>query len=406
MEEAAAAKGPPFDEVAKVAMDWVFDFMFVSMCHYFKEERAEDFQRASKTLEVLLDGIPRLDAHKKTTVFISQFLTRVAEGKHLDAQFETDERLTPLEAAAMVWDLIEEEEGHARNLHNEIKLLVKIQYLRMKLAMIIEKKNTYHEFLRNFSYTEMLTKIKSYIDLTLNSRPSVFLVKVATKVVEAKTESAQETPTGEIKDADLEADKRSIYFRSKEDWISVEKEDTMVNNRLIENTEGNQLENTDNSSALSEDITEQSRIFNTKDLNQNELQVTSNATELTGDTEHSMQRPQKRLFSLAQCTPWNPDKPCAINRLTSHTKLGKRIWENQKNVKTVNTEMPCSSNAPKRRQHWTWEEDALLKKGVQKYGLGNWSKILVHYDFNNRTGVMLKDRWRTMKRLNIVDTDC
>ncbi|MEE6523909.1 hypothetical protein FKM82_023023 [Ascaphus truei] len=109
------------------------------------------------------------------------------------------------------------------------------KYLRMKLAMIIEKKNTYHEFLRNFSYTEMLTKIKSYIDLTLNSRPSVFLVKVATKVVEAKTESAQETPTGEIKDADLEADKRS-----KEDWISVEKEDTMVNNRLIENTEGNQ----------------------------------------------------------------------------------------------------------------------------------------------------------------------
>ncbi|KAM6281292.1 telomeric repeat-binding factor 1 [Porphyrio hochstetteri] len=53
----------------------------------------------------------------------------------------------------------------------------------------------------------------------------------------------------------------------------------------------------------------------------------------------------------------------------------------------------------RRRQRWTYKEDLQLKSGVKEFGVGNWAKILVRGEFNNRTSVMLKDRWRTLCRI-------
>lgn len=52
-------------------------------------------------------------------------------------------------------------------------------------------------------------------------------------------------------------------------------------------------------------------------------------------------------------------------------------------------------------QKWTVEESEWVKAGVQKYGEGNWAAISKNYPFVNRTAVMIKDRWRTMKRLGM-----
>nr|XP_046239253.1 telomeric repeat binding factor a [Scatophagus argus] len=60
------------------------------------------------------------------------------------------------------------------------------------------------------------------------------------------------------------------------------------------------------------------------------------------------------------------------------------------------------SNSGIRKKKWTETESQKLKEGVKKFGEGNWSKIKSYYSFNDRTNVNLKDRWRTMKKLNMV----
>lgn len=53
-------------------------------------------------------------------------------------------------------------------------------------------------------------------------------------------------------------------------------------------------------------------------------------------------------------------------------------------------------------QMWTDEESDWLKQGVARYGEGRWERIRSVFPFKGRTAVNIKDRWRTMKRLKMV----
>ncbi|XP_017274230.1 telomeric repeat binding factor a isoform X2 [Kryptolebias marmoratus] len=60
------------------------------------------------------------------------------------------------------------------------------------------------------------------------------------------------------------------------------------------------------------------------------------------------------------------------------------------------------SNSGSRRRRWTESETQKLKEGVKRFGEGNWNKIKSYYSFSDRSNVNLKDRWRTIKRVNLV----
>ncbi|XP_053126563.1 telomeric repeat-binding factor 2 isoform X2 [Hemicordylus capensis] len=62
---------------------------------------------------------------------------------------------------------------------------------------------------------------------------------------------------------------------------------------------------------------------------------------------------------------------------------------------------PSTSISNSRKKMWTTEESEWIKAGVKRFGEGNWKAIFRNYPFKERTPVMIKDRWRTMKRLGI-----
>ncbi|XP_005215574.2 telomeric repeat-binding factor 1 isoform X1 [Bos taurus] len=349
-------------EAEAVAAGWMLDFLCVSLCRAFRDGRSDDFHRTRDSAEAIIHGLSSLTAYQLRTIYVCQFLTRIEAGKTLDAQFESDERITPLESALMIWASIEKEHD---KLHEEIENLIKIQAIavcmengnfkeaeevfervfgdpnsytpfKRKLLTIISQKDTFHSFFQHFSYNHMMEKIKSYVNCVLNEKSSTFLMKAAAKVVEtkrARTTYSEDKPNGKdvelATETDLDTGKRSHR-----------------NLFLSKLKRGNQQQ----------------------DFNKKEERV---ETPQSGRKKKNSRRAtESKRTRILKSQPVTPEK-----------------------------------HRSRKKQAWLWEEDKNLRSGVRKYGEGNWSKILSHYEFNNRTSVMLKDRWRTMKKLKLICSD-
>ncbi|XP_066234980.1 telomeric repeat-binding factor 1 isoform X1 [Saccopteryx leptura] len=369
-------------EAEAVAAGWMLDFLCLTLCRAFRDGRSDDFLRARDSAEAIIHGLPSLTAYQLRTVYICQFLTRIAAGKTLDAQFETDERITPLESALIIWDSIEKEHD---KLHEEIQNLIKIQAtavcmesgnfkeaeevferifggshshtsLQRKLLTIISQKDTFHSFYQHFSYNLMMEKVKSYINCVLDEKSSTFLMKAAAKVVESKrarTETYQDKPDSDDTDMEINAN------------LDV---DNSVNDRPSTVTESSQC---------------------TLSLMRSHRNLFSSKSQY-GCQHQDLNKKEERAKTLES------------RRKTK----GNRSATGSKRTHVLEDQPETSKNhRSRRKQAWLWEEDKNLRCGVRKYGEGNWTKILLHYKFNNRTSVMLKDRWRTMKKLQLINSD-
>uniref|UniRef100_A0AAA9TEK9 Telomeric repeat-binding factor n=1 Tax=Bos taurus TaxID=9913 RepID=A0AAA9TEK9_BOVIN len=340
-------------EAEAVAAGWMLDFLCVSLCRAFRDGRSDDFHRTRDSAEAIIHGLSSLTAYQLRTIYVCQFLTRIEAGKTLDAQFESDERITPLESALMIWASIEKEHD---KLHEEIENLIKIQPFKRKLLTIISQKDTFHSFFQHFSYNHMMEKIKSYVNCVLNEKSSTFLMKAAAKVVEtkrARTTYSEDKPNGKdvelATETDLDtgksvSDRQSAVTESS--WGTVSLLRSHRNLFLSKLKRGNQQQ----------------------DFNKKEERV---ETPQSGRKKKNSRRAtESKRTRILKSQPVTPEK-----------------------------------HRSRKKQAWLWEEDKNLRSGVRKYGEGNWSKILSHYEFNNRTSVMLKDRWRTMKKLKLICSD-
>ncbi|NWR14903.1 TERF1 factor, partial [Emberiza fucata] len=327
-----------------VAAEWMLEFVCSCLCRHFAEQSGAEFWRWRDVAQALISGLSQIPPHQKKTVYLCQLLIRIAQGKSLGLQFENDQRISPLESALSFWTLLEREEIKLEKLHEQIRHLIQIQIvavhmenryfkeaaevlerlftdsesdkpLRVKLATVIKTKDPYVPLLQSFSYSLLISKIKSYIELFMKENETNFLLQEATKHVVSKGLGAtalQNRPVevNENGKSDLETKQRFV--------LSI---------LLLRDVLGQKL------------VTSTFPIF------------------------------FKFVFF------------CGLN--------------STQNVGQNDVSLACC----RKRQKWTLKEDLELKSGVREFGVGNWAKILAHGNFNNRTSVMLKDRWRTLSKI-------
>ncbi|NXE31555.1 TERF1 factor, partial [Ptilorrhoa leucosticta] len=331
-----------------VAAEWMLEFACSCLCRHFAEQSGAEFRRWRAVAQALINGLSQIPPHQKKTVYLCQLLIRIAEGKSLGVKFENDQRIPPLESALSFWTLLEREEMKLEKLHEDIRRLIQIQIvavymekryfkeaaevlerlftdsesdkpLRVKLATVIKTKDPYVPLLQSFSYSLLISKVKSYIDLFMKENETNFLIQEATKQVASMGLGA-----------------------------------TAWQNRPVEVNENDEC-----------DLETKQRFVLSIIL----------LRDVLGQMQNCCLDVYSSLFWMY------------INCL-----LG---LNNMQNVGKNGVSLACS----RKRQRWTHQEDLELKSGVGEFGVGNWAKILAHGNFNNRTSVMLKDRWRTLSRI-------
>lgn len=352
-----------FSKVATVAKLWMVDFYFITLCRFFKEGELKKFNKTLSILDAITGNVSRVapDPLKRR---IAGFLARIMHGKLLDVSFDQDKLyLTPLMSAINIWSSLKDTVAEERVFESMSNLLyvqsVAVclekgnstkatqvlswldeeceipQNMLIKLSTIVKKGETYHPFLLNFSFVRLLESIQDFLETFLEQNPSDFLLMEATKV--ARSCPDQWEDSGSEEDCETE-------------------EDETLSDSTRESTQ-----------------------------NSNESEKTTVPT-----------RPKKKLLSTINVLPWKPESVkksvVSLNRIHNIDGALPRF-------QGASPSATLKPTAEKRqRKKWLSSEDQQLKAGVKRHGEGKWSRILLDYDFPGRTGVMLKDRWRLLKR--------
>ncbi|KAL7840875.1 hypothetical protein AOLI_G00261980 [Acnodon oligacanthus] len=375
-------------EVERVARCWMMDFCFHSVCSNFRDTDTEKLQQNSRLYKEIVDSETDLPDDQQTKWTVCCFLSRIMDGKNLDVRYGTNDRITPLMSALTVWENLEETVPDA-SLYENIRRLLLIQCvgvclekgnvllaaetlqwleketslsekLQRKLSTLVTKNNVYDQLLTSFSYSRLLDSINTFLDTFLEKYPSDFLLKSAQKVVQAQQERAEGV---ELKQEPSEAASPSHMAATK--VVQAQQERAVSPSHTV------------NSST------------------KNKAKVVSSQQNL---------RPKKKLYSTKVVHPWKPEteKKSLLSAFSrkSTSNVSRLCFNDHRKQETPQDKPDHQKYKSKRR--WTCMEDQYLKAGVKRFGEGKWTKILEEFAFKDRTSVMLKDRWRTMKKHEMV----
>ncbi|KAM9235877.1 telomeric repeat-binding factor 1 [Leptosomus discolor] len=341
----------PPAEVEAVAAEWMLEFACRCLCRHFGEGSAAVFRRWRDVAQALINGLSKIPTNQKKTAYLCQLLIRIAKGRNLECHFENDQRISPLESALSFWTLLEREEIKLEKLHEDIRRLIQIQ------IVAVHMENGYFK-----EAAEVLERL-----FTDSESDKPLRVKLAT-VIKSKDPYV---PLLQSFSYDLLICKIKSYV----ELFMKENETNFLIQAAMKQVESKQL----GATAL------QNKTVNINENDKRNLET--------------KQRSTKEQQTITNQSPGDINPTVRSHPGQKHKVSGVlQSLDNLQNVEKHGDALACG----RKRQRWTYKEDLELKSGVREFGVGNWAKILVRGNFNNRTSVMLKDRWRTLCRIEQV----
>ncbi|KAM5208128.1 telomeric repeat-binding factor 2 isoform 2-T2 [Hipposideros larvatus] len=459
----AAERGAGEARLEEAVNRWVLKFYFHEALRAFRSSRYGDFRQIRDIMQALLVRPLGKEHTVSRLLRVMQCLSRIEEGENLDCSFDMEAELTPLESAINVLEMIKTEftlteavvESN-RKLVQEAAVIICIknkefekaskilkkhmskdpttQKLRNDLLNIIREKNLAHPVIQNFSYETFQQKMLRFLESHLEDAEP-YLLTMAKKAL--KSESAASATVKEGKQPAPEP----VEKPPREPARQLGNSPTIVGIRTLK-AAFKTLSGSQDSEAVFSKLDQKDLVLPNqaflpspalknkrprKDENESsapaegeggsELQpknkrMTISRLVLEEDSQSSEASPG--LNFSQEVIPALPAKPSVLNQPLPGEKKPKVLkgkWNSSNGVEEKETWMEEdelfqvpdeeTTTSVTKKQKWTIEESEWVKAGVQKFGEGNWAAISKNYPFVNRTAVMIKDRWRTMKRLGM-----
>ncbi|KFV99721.1 Telomeric repeat-binding factor 2, partial [Fulmarus glacialis] len=397
---------------------------------------------------------------------ITQLLSQIEEGENLDCTFDKESELTPLESAIGVLELIQREFSVAEKTMETVQKMVKeaavivciknrefdkaskivkrhmgkdprSQKKRNELLTVIREKNFTHPMVKNFSYKNfqqsMFQFLKTYVD---DSEPLLLTVQPA------ETAEDLEGAPNPAERADDPAAAPEPMEEATPELPGVQPSGTVTAYGISVLREAFKiLSDSQDSDALFTKLDETDFSF-PKQLSPSVSHRTKRRKEEENQDSEISDPPEishkgKRLLTISKLvmeqdnqysesseSPDSSQEPVVssasrpVQKLHDQPVSTKRRWnssygEEEKDSWSEEDELfadaelglpssPRTGEVQHLVRKWTIQESEWIKEGVKKFGEGRWKAICQKYPFQNRTAVMIKDRWRTMKKLGIL----
>ncbi|NXQ47897.1 TERF2 factor, partial [Catharus fuscescens] len=440
----------------KTMNGWVLQFYFHRAIEAYRSGRNRDFRQFRDIMQALLVRPLNREPEMAQMLRIMQLLSRVEEGENLDCTFDKESELTPLESAMLVLDFIREEFSVADKTMEAVQKMVKEaavvvcirnkefekasdivkkhmgkeprnQKKRNEWLAVIRDKNPSHPKVKNFSYEDFQQSIfeflKGYMD---DSEPALLTVPYDTpkgtpesmeiakeptaatpELPRVSTREPQRQPPGAVTSCGISVLREAFKMLSDSGdpdvlFTKLDETDLTSPKQLSPSVSHRTKRRREAETQASETSEPPEMSRNVKNL----FSISNLIVDLDGSSSKSSECPDSSqehvVSSASKAAPKLPDEPLSAQSEKSiQGRWNSSCGTEEKDIWSDEDELFANAAASFSLQKWTVQESEWIKEGVQKYGEGRWKSICLKYPFQNRTAVMIKDRWRTMKKLGM-----